>query len=71
MMPNGNIAGGGSPSPQDAFVKHLEQASATVQTWPAWKQKVLGGVAPGLNPTASRSPTSAPRTTGTPLGQST
>jgi len=28
---------------RDAFVKHLEHASTVVQTWPAWKQQILGG----------------------------
>jgi hypothetical protein len=27
------------------FVKHLEDASRVVQTWPTWKQEVLGGTA--------------------------
>lgn len=27
----------------DPFVKHLEQASSVVRTWPAWKQELLGG----------------------------
>lgn len=40
-----------SQSPQQtagqgaAFVKHLEHASSVVQSWPAWKQQVLGGTA--------------------------
>jgi hypothetical protein len=25
-----------------SFTKHLEKASAIVQTWPAWKQTLLG-----------------------------
>lgn len=29
---------------QEQFVKHLEQAAATVRSWPAWKQNVLGGL---------------------------
>lgn len=29
----------------EAFVKHLEHASGVVQTWPAWKQELLGGKA--------------------------
>lgn len=28
---------------QEAFLKHLEQVSGIVQTWPGWKQRVLGG----------------------------
>jgi len=32
-------------SQSDAFVKHLEHASAVVQSWPAWKQQLLGGTA--------------------------
>lgn len=32
-------------SQRDAFVKHLEHASSVVQTWPVWKQQVLGGTA--------------------------
>ena len=27
----------------DAFVKHLEYASSVVDTWPKWKQQILGG----------------------------
>jgi hypothetical protein len=30
---------------KDAFVKHLENASSVVRTWPAWKQELLGGKA--------------------------
>jgi len=30
---------------REVFVKHLEHASSVVQTWPAWKQQVLGGAA--------------------------
>lgn len=30
---------------EEAFVKHLERASSIVQSWPAWKQQVLGGTA--------------------------
>lgn len=26
----------------DNFIKHLEKASEVVQTWPIWKQTVLG-----------------------------
>ena len=33
----------GQASNTDAFVKHLEHASSVVQTWPAWKQQILGG----------------------------
>lgn len=29
----------------DAFIKHLEDASRIVATWPKWKQELLGGVA--------------------------
>jgi hypothetical protein len=29
----------------EAFVKHLEHASGVVQTWPVWKQELLGGKA--------------------------
>lgn len=32
-------------SQREAFVKHLEQASSVVQTWPVWKQQLLGGTA--------------------------
>ena len=32
-------------SQNDAFISHLERASAVVQTWPAWKQQLLGGTA--------------------------
>lgn len=28
----------------DRFAEHLKQASATVRTWPLWKQSVLGGI---------------------------
>jgi hypothetical protein len=34
------------------FVKHLEDASRVVQTWPTWKQEVLGGTA--VQPTPDR-----------------
>lgn len=27
----------------DAFVRHLEHASTVVQSWPVWKQQILGG----------------------------
>ena len=27
----------------DDFVKHLEHASSVVQTWPKWRQEILGG----------------------------
>ena len=29
---------------QKVFLEHMERASATVKTWPEWKQKVLGGL---------------------------
>ncbi len=32
---------------KDAFIAHLEHASAVVRTWPAWKQEILGGTASG------------------------
>jgi hypothetical protein len=28
---------------REAFVKHLEEASRIVSTWPAWKQSLLDG----------------------------
>lgn len=27
---------------RDAFVKHLEEASRTVRSWPEWKQSIWG-----------------------------
>jgi hypothetical protein len=27
---------------REAFVRHLEQASETVRSWPHWKQTILG-----------------------------
>lgn len=36
-----------------AFTKHLEQASALVQSWPAWKQQVLGSMPASQQSTAS------------------
>jgi len=30
------------PAQSEAFVKHLVNATSVVQTWPAWKQQVLG-----------------------------
>lgn len=29
----------------EQFVEHLERASREVQTWPAWKQELLGATA--------------------------
>jgi hypothetical protein len=37
------------------FVEHLERASQKVRTWPAWKQHVLGEVAPSHDVERSRS----------------
>ena len=42
----------------DPFVQHLEHMSKVVQTWPAWKQQLLGGTAtppPGLSTKAEGS----------------
>ncbi len=41
----------------EAFLKHLEHASAVVQTWPEWKQRVLGG--PSSQPPAAAKPVPA------------
>lgn len=41
MMPNGHNTGANED--QARFESHLEKASATVRTWPAWKQAILGG----------------------------
>ena len=30
---------------REAFIKHLEHASEVVRSWPAWKQRLLGGEA--------------------------
>lgn len=34
-------------SSSEVFVKHLEDASKLVKTWPVWKQELLGGSASG------------------------
>ncbi len=55
-MANENQKAAATPQPQsqspqqsagqsEAFVKHLEHASSVVQSWPPWKQQVLGGTA--------------------------
>jgi hypothetical protein len=38
----------------DAFVKHMQTASAVVSTWPIWKQQVLGNLA--VQPTVTKMP---------------
>jgi len=43
-----------STGQRDAFVKHLEHASGVVQTWPTWKQQVLGGAAAQAAPSKVR-----------------
>ncbi len=35
------------------FVQHLERASETVRSWPAWKQTMLGGIQLRHGPGAS------------------
>jgi hypothetical protein len=37
---------------RERLIKHLEDASRVVQTWPTWKQEVLGGTA--VQPPADR-----------------
>ncbi len=52
---------------QRQFVEHLEQASRIVQSWPMWKQAVLGNIGAQGSCQAGNSQTS-----GGPLtGQST
>ena len=39
------------PSKIDEFIEHLRHASKVVQSWPAWKQEILGGRAVRQNET--------------------
>ena len=32
----------------EVFIAHLKSASTVVRSWPAWKQKVLGGSSPNI-----------------------
>ena len=38
---------------RDAFVKHLEEASRTVRSWPEWKQNILGASRSDSTPSQS------------------
>ena len=40
----------------DAFVKHLEASSVVVQSWPAWKQELLGGTSDKRSPGVESAP---------------
>jgi hypothetical protein len=54
-MANARRAG----SDQAQFVQHLEKASVTIQSWPIWKQTVLGVVGPADNKSAAPAAESA------------
>lgn len=52
---------------QRQFVEHLEQASRIVQTWPMWKQTVLGNI----GEQAACQPQSSQPSGGSSTGQTT
>jgi hypothetical protein len=51
----------------DAFAEHLRKASATVATWPKWKQECLGGTA--TEPTSAPAPPKLPDLPTPPVGE--
>jgi hypothetical protein len=46
-------------APNAAFLTHLDRVSAVVQTWPVWKQELLGGKA--VNPARPTAQSQPPR----------
>ena len=56
---------------QRQFVEHLEQASRIVQTWPIWKQTILGDIGGGEACQPQSSNSGGQTATGDAVGGST